>query len=236
MFACCSRRCWPATPPRSWCSSTSACYWRCGAEASTVARSKLCCHNTGLPCHLCSHACMHAHCAVCCWSACRSGQLWGQTQSHPAHCCCTCCVWSTSRPLPHTIAQEAGHPSISIICEKLTYVGTTRFEDDSRLPLGLSVNSASYGAKTLTQARLALYVGAVGHATLYTGCGCSFDGRTGGTTGTLQAGHTCCASEPGPAWLQSNPAANSNLPHLLHRLRSTRASCRHTCKWGLRAT
>ncbi|KAI7839331.1 hypothetical protein COHA_006922 [Chlorella ohadii] len=49
------------------------------------------------------------------------------------------------------LLEEAGHPSISIICEKLTYVGTTRFEDDSRLPLGLSVNSASYGAKTLTQ-------------------------------------------------------------------------------------
>ncbi|PRW57972.1 SAD1 UNC-84 domain 1- isoform A [Chlorella sorokiniana] len=49
------------------------------------------------------------------------------------------------------LLEEAGHPSISIICEKLTYVGTTRFEDDSRLPLGLSVNSASYAAKTLTQ-------------------------------------------------------------------------------------
>ena len=46
-----------------------------------------------------------------------------------------------------------GHPSISIICEKLTYVGVTRFEDDTRLPLGIAVNSASYAAKALTQVR-----------------------------------------------------------------------------------
>jgi hypothetical protein len=49
-------------------------------------------------------------------------------------------------------AQEAGRPAINIICEKLTYVGSTRFEDDSRLPLGSAVNSASYAAKALTQA------------------------------------------------------------------------------------
>jgi hypothetical protein len=48
-------------------------------------------------------------------------------------------------------AQEAGRPAINIICEKLTYVGSTRFEDDSRLPLGSAVNSASYAAKALTQ-------------------------------------------------------------------------------------
>ena len=47
--------------------------------------------------------------------------------------------------------QEGGHPSISIICEKLTYVGVTRFEDDTRLPLGIAINSSSYAAKALTQ-------------------------------------------------------------------------------------
>jgi hypothetical protein len=59
-------------------------------------------------------------------------------------------------PTPHTHAslQEAAHPAINIICEKLTYVGTTRFEDDSRLPLGIAVNSASYAAKALTQVRM----------------------------------------------------------------------------------
>ena len=62
------------------------------------------------------------------------------------------CSSTSQRPAPERL-QEAGHPSISFICEKLTYVGVTRFEDDTRLPLGLSVNSASYAAKTLTQAR-----------------------------------------------------------------------------------
>ncbi|KAL4430537.1 hypothetical protein ABPG77_005777 [Micractinium sp. CCAP 211/92] len=46
--------------------------------------------------------------------------------------------------------EEAHHPNISIICEKLTYVGVTRFEDDARLPLGIAVNSASFAAKALT--------------------------------------------------------------------------------------
>ncbi|KAL4421222.1 hypothetical protein ABPG75_010513 [Micractinium tetrahymenae] len=47
--------------------------------------------------------------------------------------------------------EEARHPHISIICEKLTYVGVTRFEDDARLPLGIAINSASFAAKALTQ-------------------------------------------------------------------------------------
>ncbi|KAI7839964.1 hypothetical protein COHA_006285 [Chlorella ohadii] len=49
------------------------------------------------------------------------------------------------------LLEEGGHPSISIICEKLTYVGVTRFEDDTRLPLGIAINSSSYAAKALTQ-------------------------------------------------------------------------------------
>ncbi|KAL4421226.1 hypothetical protein ABPG75_010517 [Micractinium tetrahymenae] len=48
-------------------------------------------------------------------------------------------------------SAEARHPNISIICEKLTYVGVTRFEDDARLPLGIAINSASFAAKALTQ-------------------------------------------------------------------------------------
>ncbi|KAL4425987.1 hypothetical protein ABPG75_010003 [Micractinium tetrahymenae] len=50
-----------------------------------------------------------------------------------------------------TKKREARHPNISIICEKLTYVGVTRFEDDARLPLGIAINSASFAAKALTQ-------------------------------------------------------------------------------------
>lgn len=49
------------------------------------------------------------------------------------------------------LLEEAGHPNINIICEKLTYVGVTRFEDDARLPLGIAINSASYAAKALIQ-------------------------------------------------------------------------------------
>ncbi|PRW58011.1 hypothetical protein C2E21_3586 [Chlorella sorokiniana] len=49
------------------------------------------------------------------------------------------------------LLEEGFHPSISIICEKLTYVGVTRFEDDTRLPLGIAINSSSYAAKALTQ-------------------------------------------------------------------------------------
>ena len=56
--------------------------------------------------------------------------------------------------LLHVLVQEAGHLNISIICEKLTYVGVTCFEDDTRLPLGVAVNSASYAAKALTHVSL----------------------------------------------------------------------------------
>lgn len=49
------------------------------------------------------------------------------------------------------LLEEARRRNINILCEKLTYVGVTRFEDDARLPLGVSINSASYSAKVLTQ-------------------------------------------------------------------------------------
>ena len=54
-------------------------------------------------------------------------------------------------PASRPLAQDGGFPPISIICEKLTYVGVTRFEDDTRLPLGIAINSSSYAAKALTQ-------------------------------------------------------------------------------------
>ena len=46
--------------------------------------------------------------------------------------------------------QEEGCPDINIICERLTVGGLpTRFEDQTRLPMGVSVNSTSYSAKLL---------------------------------------------------------------------------------------
>lgn len=49
--------------------------------------------------------------------------------------------------------QEEGCPDINIICERITVGGLpTRFEDQTRLPMGVSVNSTSYSAKLL-QAR-----------------------------------------------------------------------------------
>jgi hypothetical protein len=50
----------------------------------------------------------------------------------------------------HGLLQEAGCPDINIICERLTVGGLpTRFEDQTRLPMGVSVNSTSYSAKLL---------------------------------------------------------------------------------------
>lgn len=47
-------------------------------------------------------------------------------------------------------AQEEGCPDINIICERLTVGGLpTRFEDQTRLPMGVSVNSTSFSAKLL---------------------------------------------------------------------------------------
>ena len=40
-------------------------------------------------------------------------------------------------------------PSALQICEKLAYGSTTRFEDLTRLPLGISVNFTSFSAKML---------------------------------------------------------------------------------------
>ena len=52
--------------------------------------------------------------------------------------------------------QEEGCPDINIICERITVGGLpTRFEDQTRLPMGVSVNSTSYSAKLL-QARRSL--------------------------------------------------------------------------------
>lgn len=46
--------------------------------------------------------------------------------------------------------QEEGCPDINIICERITVGGLpTRFEDQTRLPMGVSVNSTSYSAKLL---------------------------------------------------------------------------------------
>ena len=49
------------------------------------------------------------------------------------------------------LLEMGGLPDINIIAEKLTYVGTTRFENLKSLPLGSVVNSASYAAKSLAQ-------------------------------------------------------------------------------------
>lgn len=50
----------------------------------------------------------------------------------------------------HVNMQEEGCPDINIICERITVGGLpTRFEDQTRLPMGVSVNSTSYSAKLL---------------------------------------------------------------------------------------
>ena len=48
--------------------------------------------------------------------------------------------------------QEAGEPDINIITEKVAFDSVTRFEDQQRLPLGISINAVAYGARMLTQA------------------------------------------------------------------------------------
>ena len=48
--------------------------------------------------------------------------------------------------------QEAGERDINIITEKVAFDSVTRFEDQQRLPLGISINAMSYGACMLTQA------------------------------------------------------------------------------------
>lgn len=46
--------------------------------------------------------------------------------------------------------QDAGFPEINIICEKVAAEGMTRFEDRYKLPVGISVNMASWSAKMMT--------------------------------------------------------------------------------------
>ena len=50
-----------------------------------------------------------------------------------------------------SFTQERGFPDINIISEKVAVEGVTRFEDRDRLPLGITFNIASYGAKLLWQ-------------------------------------------------------------------------------------
>ena len=45
--------------------------------------------------------------------------------------------------------QEAGFPSINLICEKVSFEGVTRFEDKYRLPMGISVNQSGRCRATL---------------------------------------------------------------------------------------
>lgn len=47
--------------------------------------------------------------------------------------------------------EERALPPINIICQKLGSEGLTRFEDRKRLPLGISVNLATFSAKMLAQ-------------------------------------------------------------------------------------
>jgi hypothetical protein len=42
-------------------------------------------------------------------------------------------------------------PDINILSEKLTYLGQTRFENRSELPIGAAINSASFAAKVIAQ-------------------------------------------------------------------------------------
>lgn len=47
--------------------------------------------------------------------------------------------------------QEAQHPSINIVAEKMIHQGQTRFEDGRRLPVGVAVNASNFAAKALAQ-------------------------------------------------------------------------------------
>jgi hypothetical protein len=74
-------------------------------------------------------------------------------------------------PLLPTL-QEGGCPDINIICERITVGGLpTRFEDQTRLPMGVSVNSTSYSAKLL-QVRRRSAPPAVGCSLYFTLCPC----------------------------------------------------------------
>eukprot|EP01023_Acetabularia_acetabulum_P028113 TRINITY_DN26570_c0_g2_i1.p1 TRINITY_DN26570_c0_g2~~TRINITY_DN26570_c0_g2_i1.p1 ORF type:complete len:583 (+),score=65.43 TRINITY_DN26570_c0_g2_i1:68-1816(+) len=47
--------------------------------------------------------------------------------------------------------EESQHPDINVICWKLAHEGVTRFEDEYRLPMGISFNNSSYAANMLAQ-------------------------------------------------------------------------------------
>ncbi|GAB4823067.1 hypothetical protein N2152v2_010113 [Parachlorella kessleri] len=49
------------------------------------------------------------------------------------------------------LLEERGCHQINIVCECMSYTGRTRFEDSTRLPLGVIVNATSFAAKVLTQ-------------------------------------------------------------------------------------
>lgn len=65
----------------------------------------------------------------------------------------TCCISFAGITLACVPAQAAAMPAIPIICEKLTTLGGTRFEDDTRPPVGITICSGSYAAKALTKVR-----------------------------------------------------------------------------------
>ncbi|KAG2488904.1 hypothetical protein HYH03_012534 [Edaphochlamys debaryana] len=48
------------------------------------------------------------------------------------------------------LLEDASRPTINIVCQKVSSIGMTRFEDRRRLPLGININFASYAAKLLT--------------------------------------------------------------------------------------
>jgi len=52
------------------------------------------------------------------------------------------------------LLEQNNAPEINIIAEKLSSTGETRFEDRRRLPLGASINSSSFAAKSLAQEAL----------------------------------------------------------------------------------
>ena len=56
-------------------------------------------------------------------------------------------------PPSSRLAQELGLPEVSIVVQRQTMVGNTRFEDAMRLPLGLPINPNSFVGKVLCQVR-----------------------------------------------------------------------------------
>ena len=111
------------------------------------------------------------------------------------------------------LLEARGLPDINIIQERLSYVGTTRFEDQARLPLGISVNSASFAAKALTQVPRG----------------------EGAATAPLRAHLPARTQREGTPGNQAPPLPPS-LPPSLHRWRTSRASPPRTCSWGWRPT